>query len=59
METKKVKRKRLTMQSYSEEFKRKICEEYLRGGVTKSVFIKEIQYQVSKCCSKVDAAIRL
>lgn len=52
METKKVKRKRLTMQSYSEEFKRKICEEYLRGGVTKVFLLKKYNIRFRSAVQK-------
>ena len=52
METKKVKRKRLEMQIYGEEFKRKVCEEYLCGGVTKVFLLKKYNIRYRSAVQK-------
>lgn len=41
MEEKKAKRQRCAMRIYSEEFKKKVCEEYLAGGVSKVFLLKK------------------
>jgi transposase len=52
METKKLKRKRLTLQSYGEEFKWKVCDEYLCSGVTKVFLLKKYNIRYRSAVQK-------